>query len=144
VNRAVALTLALAFVLFGLSILSKPGLDLTPYPAAAAEFVDQQGLFSDAHRVAHMDYVGNFLELRYGRRVPVFIDDRYDMYPIDVSRDYLRLLAARPESLGILDQRGVDVVLWGKDQPLSNLLQVSGRWEQIYGQGDWVVFRRNG
>ena len=143
VNRAVAATLAVAFVLFGASIWSKPGLRLDAYPVAAADFVDKQGLFAAPHRVVHQDFVGNFVELRYGHWDPVFIDDRYDMYPLDVSRDYGRLLGARPEALGVLDRRSVDVVLWEKDQPLTNLLQVSGLWEQIYAEGDWVVFRRN-
>jgi hypothetical protein len=143
-NRALAATLAVAFAIFGASIWSQPGLRLDAYPVAAADFLDRQDLFAAPHRVAHQDFVGNFIELRYGRRDPVFVDDRYDMYPLAVSRDYGRLLGARPEALGILDRRSVDVVLWEKDQPLANLLQVSGRWEQIFAEGDWVVYRRNG
>ena len=82
------------------------------------------------------------VSLRYGSAVQVFVDDRYDMYPLAVSRDYRRLLGAREESLGILDQRAVDVVLWDKDEPLTNLLRVSGRWEQVWAEGNWVIFRR--
>lgn len=142
-NRALAVTLAVAFVLFGASIWSKPGLDLSSYPTAAAAFLDRQGLLSAPHRVVERDYVGNFLELRYGSRVPVFVDDRYDMYPAALTQQYLTLLAARPGALDILDRRDVDIVLWNTNQPLTYLLQVSGRWQQIYGDSNWVVFRRS-
>jgi hypothetical protein len=141
-NRALALTLGLAFVLFGTSTLSGTGLSLHDYPKAAATYLDGQGLLSTSHRLAHQDFVGNYLELRYGSAVQVFVDDRYDMYPLAVSRDYRRLLGAREQSLGILDQRAVDVVLWDKDEPLTNLLRVSGRWEQVWAEGNWVIFRR--
>ncbi|HTJ75671.1 MAG TPA: hypothetical protein VL337_09930 [Acidimicrobiales bacterium] len=141
-NRALALTLGLAFVLFGTSTLSGTGLSLHDYPKAAVTYLDEQGLLSTSHRLAHEDFVGNYLELRYGSAVQVFVDDRYDMYPLAVSRDYRRLLGAREQSLGILDQRAVDVVLWDKDEPLTNLLRVSGRWEQVWAEGNWVIFRR--
>ena len=141
INRALAVTLAVAAVLFGTSILSRPGLDVSGYPIAAVDFLHDQGLFADPHRVAHMDFVGNYIEL-HETNPSVFIDDRYDMYPNDVSRDYRRLLGARPQALDILDRRGVDVVLWDKDQPLPNLLRVSGLWDQIYAEGDWVIFQR--
>ena len=142
-NRAMAAVLAAAFLVFGLSIRSHDGLNVKPYPVAAADFLQREGLFADPHRVAHMDFVGNFLELRYGGRAPVFVDDRFDMYPLAVSRDYRELLGARSGSLGILDRRGVDLVLWDKDQPLTNLLRVTGRWEEIFADDDWVVLRRN-
>ena len=141
-NVALALTLAAAFVIFGLSILSRPGLRLTPYPEAAVTYLEEQGLFTDLHRVAHQDFVGNYLELRYGRAVPVFIDDRVDMYPVKVSRDYRRLLGGAKDSIQILDDRRIDVVLWDNEQPLPNLLKVSGRWEEVHASGRWVVLRR--
>ena len=141
-NRLVALTLVLAFVLFGAMAFSKPGLDLRPYPEAAVTYMEPEGLWAEPHRVAHMDFVGNYLELRYGRRASVFIDDRYDMYPTDIPRDYLRLLRARPESLRLLDDRRVDVVLWAKDDSLPNLLTLSGRWREIHADETWVVLRR--
>ncbi len=143
-NRAVAFALAAAFVLFGASILSRPGLRLRSYPEEAVTFLEREGFLAETHRLAHMDFVGNYLELRYGAKVPVFVDDRYDMYPADVSRDYRRLLTAHPESLEILDERRVSVVLWDKELPLPNLMEVSGRWQEIHTSGDWVVLRRIG
>ena len=142
-NRVLALTLAVAFVLFGMSIWNRPALRLRSYPVAATTFLEEEGFLADTHRLAHMDFVGNYLQLRYGDRVRVFIDDRYDMYPADVSRDYRRLQRATKEALQILDDRSVSVILWDDDQPLTNLLRVSGRWEEIHRSDDWVVLRRS-
>lgn len=141
-NRALAVTLGVAFVLFGLSATSGTGLSLHDYPRDAVTYLDQQGLLAAPHRLVHQDYVGNYLELRYGTRARVFVDDRYDMYPLGVSRDYRRLLGGAEQSLDILDRRGVDVVLWDKDLPLPNLLTLSGRWEQVWSEGTWSIFRR--
>ena len=143
-NRALGATLGVAFLLFGLSIVNGPGLRLGSYPVAATTWMEEEGFFAETHRVAHLDFVGNYFELRYGRRLPVFIDDRYDMYPIEVSNDYSTLLRARERSIPILDERFVDVILWDRELPLTNLLLVSGRWAEIHADGDWVVLRRIG
>jgi hypothetical protein len=143
-NRALALTLAVAFVLFGASIWNGPGLRLRSYPVEAVTFLENEGFLTDSNRLVHMDFVGNYIELRYGSKASVFIDDRYDMYPSDVPRDYRRLLGASPEALQILDDRSVTVVLWDNDLPLPNLLTLSGRWQQIHVSGDWVVLQRLG
>lgn len=143
VNRALALTLAAAFVLFGASVFRNSGLRLNGYPVAATTYMERAGLLDGAARVAHRDFVGNYLELRYGRRLPVFIDDRFDMYPVSVSEDYIELLEAGPRSLQILDDRRVDVVLWNKDHRLVNLLLVSGRWYEEHVEDGWAVLRRD-
>jgi hypothetical protein len=143
-NRAMALVLAVVFVLFGASVLSGDPIELRPYPVEASTFLENEGFFAETHRLVQRDYAGNYLEFRYGRTVPVFIDDRYDMYPLDVSLDYGKLLHADPEAIQILDDRRIDVVLWNQDSPLPNLLKVSGRWDEIHSSGDWVVLRRIG
>jgi hypothetical protein len=144
INRALAAVLAAAFVIFGASIFSSPGLRLNGYPVAATTYLEEEGLLDGVERVAHRDFVGNYLELRYGRRLPVFIDDRFDMFPVRVSEDYIELLEAGPRSLQILDDRRVDIVLWNKDHPLTNLLLISGGWYEARVTDDWAVLRRSG
>lgn len=142
VNRVFAVAIAAAFVVFGLSVKANDPLHLSSYPVAATDFLDESGLLTAPHRIAHLDFVGNYLEFRYGRRVPVFIDDRVDMYPVEVSRDYRRLLNGRPDWQTILQTRQIDVVVWDRELPLSSLLKSSGQWLEIFSEGDWVVFRR--
>ena len=144
VNRALALTIAAAFAVFGLSVVVTEPLRLSAYPVAAATLLARDGLVGGPHRLAHQDAVGNYLTFRFGRRAPVFIDDRVDMYPESVSRDYLRLLRGRRGALGVLNRYGVDVILWERDLPLVGMVEASGQWTRIYARGDWVAFRRTG
>jgi hypothetical protein len=131
-NRAVLITIIALFALFAASILTTAPIEASGYPEKAATYLDQQGLLSSPHVVAEQDFVGNYLSLRYGRRVPVFIDDRYDMYPTSVIYDYFDLAAAKPSWSRILDKYDVDVIIWGKDTALASLLNQSDGWQRVH------------
>jgi hypothetical protein len=141
VNRALLATLAATFVVFGALIFSEKPIDETGYPKAAATFLSDAGLLGPDHRLAHQDFVGNYLELRFGRQVKTFIDDRYDMYPLPVSNDYELLQSGKGDSTAILDRYRVDVVLWQPKLPLVPLLEAKG-WQQAFADKDYVVLRR--
>ncbi|MGH9190665.1 MAG: hypothetical protein ACRD0Q_11650 [Acidimicrobiales bacterium] len=144
-NRAVLVVIGLAMAVFAASVLRGPGLELDGYPVDAVAFLDRQHLLTPPHRLGHLDFVGNYLELRFGREAPVLVDDRVDMYPTAVSGDYSALLRGRRESLDILRRLQVDVVLWDRDLPLTSILEATGRWQQVFLDVDgWVVFRRVG
>jgi len=85
--------------------------------------------------------VGCYLILRRGRGAGVFIDDRYDMYPKDLSLDYVTLLRAAPGALEVLDRRSVDAVLWERSLPLVPALQQRG-WQEAAGDMRWVLLER--
>ena len=142
VHRAFLATIVVAFVFFGASVLTNPPLRLEPYPVRAVAYLDEQGLLASPHRLAHQDFVGNYLILRFGVKARVFIDDRVDMYPAKVSGDYRALLGGTPDSTEVLDRRDVDVVLWDRKLALATVLQASGRWTQVFRDDDWVVYRR--
>jgi len=142
VNRALAATIGAAFVLFGAAALATPGLNVQGYPVRAVNFLEESDLIGGDLRLAHQDVVGNYLTLRYGRQAPVFIDDRVDMYPVEVSRDYRRLLRGQPGALDTLDRYGIDLVLWDRQLPLIQILEASGQWRQIFRDRDWVVYER--
>ena len=141
-NRALLATILAAFLVFTASIWVGDPLRLGPYPEEAVTFLDDAELLGPAHRIAHQDYVGNYLTLRYGRRVRVFIDDRYDMFPASVSADYRTLLAGRAGFAEVLDRHRIDVVVWERDLALANILRVSGNWKQTYRDAGWVVYQR--
>ena len=141
-NRALLATMLAAFVLFGASVFTTSPLELRSYPVRAVAYLEDQQLLADPHRLAHQDFVGNYLTLRFGREVRVFVDDRVDMYPSEVSEDYRALLGGTPESLSVLDRHRIDVVLWDRQLALATLLQVSGGWTQVFREDDWVVYRR--
>ena len=143
VNSAMVLLFVLAFAIFTIGIYREAPLDLKSYPIAAIDFLEQSGLRGPTHRVVQQDVVGCFFDLRFGTKARVFVDDRYDMFPLSVANDYASLLKGQPDSLQILDRRHVDVVLWDKSLPLVTTLQATGKWRQAYKKGDWVVLSRS-
>jgi hypothetical protein len=141
-NRALLGTIVAAFLVFGASIGIGDPLRLGAYPEEAVTFMDEAGLLGPAHRIAHQDFVGNYLTLRYGRRVKVFVDDRYDMFPTSVAADYRTLLGGRADFARVLDRHRIDVVVWERNLALANILRVSDNWRQVYRDADWVVYQR--
>jgi len=140
INRAILALIGAAFLVFTASIYDKPPLDLVGYPEEPMAFLDEEGLLAAPHRLATQDFIGNYLTLRWPA-VPVFVDDRFDMYPLSVSRDYEALLSGRGSSLEILDREKIDIVLWQPKLPLVPLLEARG-WRQTYTSDDWVVLQR--
>jgi hypothetical protein len=120
--------------------LSGPAAELGPYPVEALEWLDGRGQIDPDVRLMTPDFVANFLEARYGPdRVRVFIDDRVDMFPLQVSRDYSALLAGEPGWDRILDRYGAEVVLWPAERPLAALMVASTAWRLVHRDDDWVV-----
>ncbi|MEY2566590.1 MAG: hypothetical protein QOE35_1119 [Actinomycetota bacterium] len=138
----VAAVLVLAFVLFGVAGAAGRTLDVSSYPVASVRWLDRQGLLGPGHRVAAQDVVGCYLILRQAGHARVFIDDRVDMYPVSVTKDYLALLHGEPRARSVLDHWNVDVVLWDRQLPLPTILRGAGGWRQVHREGDWVTFIR--
>jgi hypothetical protein len=142
VNLYLAAVLAVAFVLFGVGGATGKTIDVSSYPVASVRWLDRQGLLGRDHRLAAQDVIGCYLILRDGRAAHVFIDDRFDMYPAQVTKDYIALLHGEARMLSVLDRRRIDVVLWQNDLPLASLLRATDGWRQVHRNGNWVVFRR--
>ncbi|HVE94367.1 MAG TPA: hypothetical protein VNB24_05555 [Acidimicrobiales bacterium] len=127
--------------LFLVTAATRPAFDFSAYPLSAVTWLEKERRFDAPHRVLARDTVGNFLELRRGRAANVFIDDRVDMYPLDVSRDYAKLL--RGEDLAkVLDKWQIDTVLWEVDDPFVDRLTAAVEWPGSYRNDDWVVLMR--
>jgi hypothetical protein len=142
VNAYLAGVLVAAFVLFGVGSSAGRTLDLDAYPVSSIRWLDRRGLLAEPHRLAAQDVVGCYLVLRDGRRARVFIDDRIDMYPVGVTKDYVALLHGERRALAVLDRTRVDVVLWDQDLPLATILSASPKWRRAHRQGGWVVYVR--
>jgi hypothetical protein len=127
-----------AGLVLGVSALTGSDAQLRPYPEQAVTWLDDHGRLED--RLVAPDYVGNYLEARYGARGDVFIDDRVDMYPAAVVDDSLTLLRAEPGWQEALARYEPGAVLWPKDKPLTDLLEQSPDWRPVYEDADWTVF----
>lgn len=139
---AIACVLVLAVAATSIRLIDNEPLDLERYPVAALDWMDEAGLLDQPHRVAAQDTTGCYRIFRYGATQKVFIDDRYDMYPAEVSMDYLDLLRGTADPHEILDRYEIDVVLWAEHSPLSNALDGHSDWHRVYRDDDWLVLQR--
>ena len=121
----------------------------TPVPATPAwvsrggDHLAADGRLGPAHRIASVDVVGCFLIWRAGPATKVFIDDRYDMYPVSVVDDATTLGDARGGEQAVLDKYDVDTVLWSANGVLPGALLSAGRWRVDYRDSTWVVLVRS-
>lgn len=136
--------LACPLVLLAWSSTLGSGWRLGGYPTAAVAWMEQEGLHTPSINLAHQDYVGNFLEATYGADAGTLIDDRYDMFPLEVIRDYRVLSEARAGWDTVLRDRDVDLVLWGSTEPLTRILVESEQWRMLWVDDAWVVACRRG
>lgn len=133
---------AVAGVALAVGTANSPTYALEQYPTAPLAWMEANDLGTTGHRVALQDFVGNYVEAIKGDQANVFIDDRYDMYPVELSDDYLALLQGSPRWREILDRHEIDAVLWERDEALSELLVASPDWHVVYDDQSWLVATR--
>jgi hypothetical protein len=101
------------------------------YPVGAVDFLEERGLIGSP-TVLTQDFTGNFLSWRYGPGVGAFIDDRYDLHDEALVTDYFVLHRGEPGWPEVLDDRGIEVVLWNAQAELSGLLATAPGWRLAY------------
>jgi hypothetical protein len=135
-------TVAIVVIALPLSALGLSGdsTNVKGYPVEALEWLDDRKQIDPDVRLLTQDFVGNYLEARYGPDdVRVFMDDRVDMYPLQVTRDYSTLLAGKPGWSRILDRYDAEIVLWAAERPLAELMVASSAWRLVYRDDDWII-----
>ena len=116
-----------------------PHVDLDRYPVDAVNAMeDELGLAPDDHRVIHQDFVGNYLDLRYGAAEAAWIDDRFELHSLELVEDYLALLNGTPEWREVLDRHDPDAILWPAERVLVELATADG-WQTAWSDDSWVV-----
>jgi hypothetical protein len=135
---AVALLLVTSFRL------GQADFDLRAYPVDALGYLEEIGVDIDEERVAAPDTVGNFVEVTFGAGERVFYDDRFDMFPEEVSADHLSLARSDPAVDEVLDRYAIDVVIWDRTAALTQRLLVDPDWRLLYTDPGWSVLCRRG
>jgi hypothetical protein len=140
---AAALTalVALGAVLVG-GALRRPAFDLSAYPVAEVTWMQEHGLAPG--RVVTPDYVGNYLEYRFGTRASAFVDDRVDVLAPAAEHAYGILLGGSAGWRASLDTFHVDAVLWPRTEALAGLLAEAPGWTEPVRDKHWVVAVRKG
>lgn len=129
--------LALLLVVSGIAA---PDTALDPYPERATTWMRSHDLLDLNDRVVTRDFVGNYIEFQYGpERVRSYIDDRVDMYPIEVIADYTQLLRPGGDYEAVLDRAEATAVLWDKDSDFGRWLEDSEHWRVVFEDETWVV-----
>jgi hypothetical protein len=138
-----ALALGMLIVLTFARVDQEP-LNLTRYPVAALAYLEDQQIDTREVRMNAPDYVGNFVEYVYGPDRRVFYDDRFDMFPADVSEAQLDFNVAAPGMRVGLDRHDIDLVLVPSSSPTGQVLLADPSWRTLYQDDTWsVVCRRS-
>lgn len=133
-------------VLAGLTVVGAASLavvetaiEVDSYPVAEVDWLEARNLVAtDDVRLGQRDYVGNYLEYRYGPDAAVFMDDRFDFHPLPVVADHAGLLIAGDYG-EIVDRNGFNVLLWQADTPLHRWLVEQPDWVVAVENDDWIV-----
>jgi hypothetical protein len=116
------------------------GYALAPYPEEAVDWLDDRGLVATEDlRVVSHDYVGNYLEWRYGERANAYIDDRPDAVTV---LDYSKLKRLTDGWQDAFARADPDVVVWESDRPLTDELAADDEWVRAVELDQFTVFCR--
>ena len=137
VFRAIPIGLAAAVVCITGASVGQPAYDLGMYPVDAVEWLDERGFVGRDVELVHQDFVGNYLELRYGTNAGVFMDDRFDLHSTELISRY-RSLASGTNGW----DKGLDTaeaIVWERNTPVESLLRLSAGWTIAWQDDDWFV-----
>jgi hypothetical protein len=123
------------------SAAGQPDYDLHKYPVVAMRDMQQHGLLGK--RMFTTDAWGGYTIARYWPQQRVFMDDRYDMYPVELPADYNEIADVKPGWRSTLDRWRVDVVVWPRQRALSQALRLDQGWDRAYEDRTAVVFVRH-
>ena len=119
-----------------------PHIEVERYPVEAIDAMEEIGLGPDAVRVIHQDFVGNYMDLRYGAAGAAWIDDRFGLHDHQLVLDYVELLEGGPGWQDVLGRHKPDAVLWQSDRVLVALATSAAGWVEVWSDEQWSVLCR--
>lgn len=141
-NRLLAGMLLAVALLWTVQAAVEPDYALKGYPVEAMRFVADEDLLG--RRLMSDDGWGGYLILRWWPQQRVFMDDRFDMYPRDIIRDFIKFSDADPRWKQILDKYRIEVVVWDPQRPIVQLLESDPGWERVHRDDVATVYVRRG
>jgi hypothetical protein len=137
--RPVMAMLALIGVLAVVGSAQGPVYSFNGYPVAVVTWAERNHLLDSGAHVVSRDYVGNYLEARYGTAVKVFLDDRYDLFPASLVDDFTVLNNGRSGWNDVLDKYQTSAVIWPTNEALAQLVADSPRWRVVYTDQEFLI-----
>ena len=131
---------ALMLVAVPIVAIEGPHVDVDRYPEDAITAMEEDlGLAPGETRIIHQDFVGNYLDVRYGDAGATWIDDRFELHDASLVEDYLVLLDGGPGWNDVLERYGAEAIVWPRDRVLVELATETGGWSEVWRDDDWVV-----
>jgi len=128
--------LAIAALLIALPLITLVGfrgLDADRFPIVAATYLNEA-------EVWHDDATGGYLI--YANRLPVFIDDRAELYGAKFFREFVDTRRGTPAWRTAFDRYGIQQALVATDAGLAEVLSTEG-WRVDFADEHWTVFSRS-
>jgi hypothetical protein len=119
-------------------------LDLGKYPVGTLAYLEESGIDTREVRLAAVDYVGNLMDFVYGPERRTFYDDRFDMFPDDLSNAQRAVVTGAPTLRRELDRYDIDLVAAQGDSSTGQLLTTDPAWRVLFLDDDWVLLCRRG
>ncbi len=138
INLAAGL-LVVVVLAFPLVAIRGPHVEVDRYPVAAVDAMEDLGLGPDEVNVIHQDFVGNYLDLRYGAAEASWIDDRFELHEHRLVLDYVALLKGESDWAEVLDHYQPAALLWQSDRVLVELATSVGAWVEVWSDDEWSV-----
>ena len=139
-SRGIAALSAALLAIVAVNAFLTPGIDYEKYPVLEVDWLEAQGLVAQPDvNLVHRDTTGNYLELRFGVDARVFMDDRFDMYPMQVIDDHAALYFGG-DFAEILGRYEANAVLWESEGDFADWLRSSdSAWTVTLDGEDWIV-----
>jgi hypothetical protein len=136
-----AVLLALGALMAVVGVTQQPDVNLEDYPVASVDWMREHGMLDLDDRVVTRDFVGNYLEVKYGPdEVRVFFDDRVDMYPTEVIEQYEVLIDEGGDKAGMLRDVDASAVLWDTDSKFGDWIEdPDNGWTIVHRDPGWIV-----
>jgi hypothetical protein len=110
--------------------------------SAAVEFMDRNAmhgrLFNELGR-------GSYVIWRLGPAQPVYIDPRFELYPLEHFQDYLTLSNAKEGAEALLDGYDFDLLLLDRDSQAALVTLLDRQpehWRRVYEDGTTLLYER--
>lgn len=142
--RAAGAAALAVVVLLTIVQLDQEPLKLRRYPIGPLAYIEELQVDTREVHLAGPDYLGNLTSFIYGAEGRTFYDDRFDMFPEDISAAHLALVRGEPSMRNELATNDVDLVTVMSASESGQLLISDPDWRVLYMDDTWALVCRRG
>ncbi len=126
-------------VLGSIMVRQNETLSLALYPVEEIDWLEERGLIAEPGvNIVQRDYVGNYMDYRFGSEARVFMDDRFDFFPQQVLDDHRTFIRGGDYSEA-LERYEANVILWQNEDGFAAWLAESDAWAVAYESENWLI-----